>query len=120
MEAGRELDALIAEKVMALAVIDYGEGCLYFVAEPGTCGQACRNHTHMLPHFSEDFIAAFKVVENLRRDFAFELEIIPHDQAKWLCTFTDIAHRRKFYGEERTGPHAICLAALKAVGYTGS
>lgn len=111
LPAGRELDALIAEHVMGWQQVltftaDTKEGQYEWI-DPDLTSQA-------LPHYSTDIAAAWLVVQKIE---SFSL-IAPgawyaggeyHNEDRWCCeTATTIA-----YGD--TAPHAICLAALKAV-----
>lgn len=91
MKAGRELDALVAEKIFGWSKSDL-------------------EINEDISHFSTDIAAAWEVVERLRsRGYRFEVRSQP--QGFWV-----------YFGEEMsaeapTAPHAICLAALKAVGH---
>jgi hypothetical protein len=116
MKSGRELDALIAEKVMgypafAKQVLEQlgahllGEGehehCL-------VCGRGIDGTLECLPYYSTDIAAAWEVVEKLR------LAIAPGDEGGWIAASS--AYHLDAGRAERadTAPHAICLAALKA------
>lgn len=103
MQAGRELDALVAEKV-------FGEPLHYY----GYDG---------LPRYSADIAAAWFVVEKFRRGCngmvaaCVDLQVSDYpDVRDCFC---------KIYGPSTPEsiasatemPLAICLAALKAVGY---
>lgn len=116
MNAGRELDALIAEKVMHLKQLDNSQ---LFEAFPtrGFCPP---------PYYSTDISAAWEVVEKVSSSWLvkspwenvfqihftnghygnFEI-ILKLDNgdvvSQWVC------------GE--TAPHAICLASLKIIGH---
>ena len=123
MEAGRELDALVAEKVMGLEVrsitVMDSKGTH---SDVGTVDAPRRMpdgrmgvNVDKLPAYSTDIAAAWEVVEKL--GLAFELGWLPEDKGfNWDASF----------GEKRgseagtttyasTAPHAICLAALKAM-----
>src|SRR3990167_1498198 len=115
MEPGREMDALIAEKVMGWekAVNSWGNG-----ADIGW------NLPSLLPHdperrtwsrdplpYSTDISAAWQVVEKTR------VGVRPYG-AGWIAESEDAG---RMYGNSYqaiadTAPYAICLAALKAVG----
>lgn len=91
-KAGRELDALVAEKVMGVETMQK----LYpsMMAKGGA----------WLPHFSTDIAAAWEVVEKMRREgYIFDIEI-RKDYVGVNCEHCESA------------PLAICLAALRAVG----
>ena len=103
MEAGREMDALIAEKVMGLRVIraDW---------EPHNRGIKFDD----FGNYSQDIAAAWEVVEKLR------LTITPNHcypvvKARW-CVDTELKGKNDIWlvGAE-TAPLAICKAALLAV-----
>lgn len=124
MEPGKELDALVAEKVMGFSVIDNGDGPFLYKHRDYFEWQ----------NYSTDIAAAWKVVEHLRsreseqgyydvwisaaggtypywcgekRDKKNTVEIFINTGAK---------HREIARGESDISvPHAICLAALEAV-----
>lgn len=127
-EAGRELDALVADRVMCLTVgpvqviglggrihRDVGIVGPVYMMPDGREGVRAES----LPYYSTDIRAAWQVVEKLEREpngFAMTLE--SDGTTRWwgvrfwqADTFYD--------GEAETAPHAICLAALKAVGVRG-
>ncbi len=92
MKAGRELDALVAEKVM---------------------GQYFRNEWYKLyndtiPCYSTDISAAWKVVEKIKKEFVGISD--PLNCNIWECSFT---FKTSALGE--TAPLAICRAALLAM-----
>lgn len=115
MNAGRELDALIAEKVMGLHV-EWRDGRPLWVGKdlPGTplvLDGGLFGHT--IPNYSTDIARAWEVVEKfndcrLHRD--------PKDRM-WICAMNSYSAHQPV-GEAITAPLAICLAALKAVGIT--
>ena len=101
MKAGRELDVLIAEKVLGLK----RSGDLFARAE-------------WPKHYSTDIAAAWEVVEKLGRH---SLRLYaPCDEApSWMASFCVYGYRpfqdQTWKGYADTAPHAISLAALKAV-----
>lgn len=117
MEPGKELDALIAEKI-------FGEDQTPRDVDSG----------HTIPHFpkvfipyiprnySTDIAAAWEVVNHMRnkhwRDvltlFSPEQECATPWRAFFSKKFVEIDEDKFESGE--SAPHAICLAALKAVG----
>ena len=116
MQAGRELDALVAEKVMGLNIRYPTDGNVprepfYWAKdddgyeEPFAC-----------PHYSTDISAAWEVVEKLMGSgamFGFVLSVL--DDRHTTAVFSETAgHGYRGISEE--APHAICLAALKAMG----
>ncbi len=115
MKPSRELDALVAEKVM---------GGLTNIKP---CSLADGP-----PHYSTDIAAAWEVVEKIQSsEFSLSSGYCTSDQAKTNLRI-DIHKERNGYElqfMDRKGhtycaaydcptlPHAICLAALKAVGF---
>ncbi len=108
MKPGRELDALIAEKVMKLRV----EPCRS-IMEPMVLANATGHFESYIPHYSTSIADAWSVVEKLIAEGG-DVELICRDEGDprrwWEC------HLRDFSIEKETVPHAICLAALKAMG----
>lgn len=105
MNPGCALDALVAEKVMGwkstgmleLSVTD---------EEPWLDENQCEKWC--TPKYSTDIAAAWKVVEKFSSRFSMS-----RDALGWHANMTP------FVGGDciaDTAPHAICLAALKAVG----
>ncbi len=110
IEAGRELDALVAEKVM---------GRERFPGDPKmlTCrndGLSCTNPVEPEP-YSTDIAAAWQVMERLRDlcHFTVMRQIVP---SGWTvdAVFNDSIFVTSVFNE--SAPLAICLVALKAVG----
>jgi hypothetical protein len=117
MEAGRELDALVAEKVMGLI-------CSCRI-ERTYCAIHGEYHTGSLRAYSTEIAAAWEVVEKVAvKGIDFYLEKDPHRSFYW-CRFNDTIQgtfNREGYEDTRLGegtadtaPLAICLAALEAV-----
>lgn len=120
---GRELDALIAEKVMGLVLEQKctqcdGTGyvdqdrchiCHYSLGHPGV--------KKIFPkEYSTDIAAAWEVVEKiLSTGIDFTLEAGPNKTTKERYYGVSINDVDPQYSEI-SAPHAICLAALKAVG----
>jgi hypothetical protein len=89
MKPGRELDLLVAEKVMGYK----------------------RNHgVHgNVPFYSTDLAAAWEVVEKMKKNYGFELSWFMAIKKWKVCIgLASIA--------TDTIPHSICLAALAALG----
>lgn len=105
MEAGRELDALVAERVMGLEAVNDG-----WVAESFPNG----GMVYPLPEYSTDIAAAWRIVEILRpRYYMFRIFVYSCIEAQ----FQDHPNNAIAVGRSDTPAHAICLAALKAIGY---
>ena len=139
MKAGRELDVLVAEKVMGLIVSNKknGSGVSYITPKEGECyAKGADTITdgmgwvhELCPLYSTDISAAWRVVEHFK-SLGKELQIVSFsgsDEQQWSVSNCNC--ESMFYGGwEGTGageitvfsdtaPHAICLAALEAVGH---
>ena len=116
MRVSRELDALIAERVMGWELDDLPEGVVWEGNSETGGGVTART---AVPRYSTDIAAAWEVVEKIRgAGFTFSLwDNANQYAAPWDCRFT---HRddvgQKGIAIEGTAPHAICLAALRAKG----
>lgn len=132
MKPSRELDALVAEKVMGWYYIDHPYPENLWV-EPG------KRTTFFPPHFkwsmeeekkmpgisngiscpdySTDIQAAWQVVEKLKENKDHLTKItIGTILSSWLVA-VEVDDKGYFMAHEHSAPHAICLAALKAVGH---
>lgn len=94
LKPGRELDALVAEKVFGVDV-----GDIYY----DSTMQEITNFS--IPHYSTDISAAWEVVEKFGR-----FDLILNGSGAWCAEFYGSWDRS--FGD--SAPHAICLAALKA------
>lgn len=133
MEAGRELDALIAEKVMGWKRMSYMEaepGCKYPSPERITgywhsldlkeqrraedCDDYYSPEDAWSP--STDIASAWEVVEKMGRH---EISIHMRSDSNTDCVtkryYLMDYTCRALLAEAETAPHAICLAALKAI-----
>jgi hypothetical protein len=112
MKAGRELDALIAEKVMGWEYRDnfYSWGELvtpaHWIKDNGWT-------TDKTPNYSESIADAWLVVEKLRG--LGTVDLMDDDGKRWISLIIPKfkAHVR---AQAETAPLAICKAALKACG----
>lgn len=119
MEAGPKLDALVAEKVMGKDPDIWEPGDSFVVID--------QNTIKIAKPYSTDITAAWQVVEKLR------LAVIPCNDGQWYAGKDEYDHDLQWYEvimyvddphdhhsarfvHADTGPLAICLAALKAVG----
>ena len=100
MEAGRELDALVAEKVMGAKVV--------FVEN--------------VPYYSTDIAAAWEVVNHLlchgwdeKYFFRLHYDNVDLWDASFYKESSSDGGGPDVWGTADTAPLAICLAALKAV-----
>lgn len=110
MKAGRELDALIAEKVFGLKIEweHYAAGSRPMVIEEDVRGNK------MAPHYSTQIADAWLVVEKMKtNNYCFTL----YDayDPEWAALFSPRDAELNL-AEAATAPLAICLSALKAVG----
>ncbi len=132
VEAGRELDSLIQEKVMgAYFPEDRCRVCGWKLAtdiEGGCTKESCSlrpapsRRADDPPHYSTRLDAAFIVIKHIQREHGFRFDLLGHEKGYW--------HAR-FFGhpdpEQNSGQHwgdvyastpslAICGAALQSVG----
>lgn len=119
MEAGRELDKLVAEKIFGLVKIEtYGplSGLRLIVA--GYKNESTGSVIFTLPEYSQDMNAAWEVVEKIKSlsqsDGKFDTCREP-----WVGFCTRLTDYEDHFGEAfgRITPLSICLAALIAVGF---
>lgn len=131
MKPGRELDALVAEKVMGLPVIAFeGAPCPDCGGEMRYCGARswCHSACHEWKYspyraYSTDIAAAWEVVAYMENHLRGVLTLGSpcDDNPKWRAVFTKkwVADLESYpQGVEHgvTAPHAICLAALRPSG----
>lgn len=146
LRAGRELDALVAEKVMEWTEVGMGVDLAGRVNGPyGVNPQTKRGDMQTLegqilearrfddvPEYSTDIGAAWTVVEKLRWDGWMVAVIATHQGNLQACALTrgsaapfppkdtvlhSVDWRESFREQAKTAPEAICLAALRAVGH---
>lgn len=122
LKPSRELDRLVAEKIMGLIEIHVSEqtGELLHTdpADPLLAYEI------PVPQYSTDIASAWLVVEHIRKNNIRDVLTLasPSDETEyWFATFEKKWHGRAsqdLYEWEsgESAPHAICLAALKAVG----
>lgn len=109
MKPGREVDALVAEKVMGIRVT-FEQGDYWPPARPGE-----NFSTQPIRAYSTNIAAAWEVVENLNDFGSFNLKRT--GPAGWIARLRDWrATPTTIEASAPSAPHAICLAALKAVG----
>lgn len=132
MKAGRELDSLIAKYVM-----DWDKAAVrtHRIDEEGGYPKditvtfsgwsyyvGCTYKTILASEFrpSTDIAAAWTVVDKIKcnegNDGTFKLQYF---NEKWICYWDheDFLSSFEDYPQSTSAPHAICLAALKAVGH---
>lgn len=107
LEAGRELDALVAERVFG-AVVDGERSSI----DPDSAD--CWRET---PHFSTDISAAWEVVEMVYAKWNGRVRAtILRDDGGCYCKFVALTgHGIVGSAHADTAPLAICLAALESV-----
>lgn len=117
MKPGRELDALVAEKVMGIKT-EYYSGCLVEKVS-AHFEQRVYPLDYLIPEYSTDISAAWKVVERIEKRFVLQKVFLPHsDQPSFSAHFSN-EKVIDFWREGSVAPtasHAICLAALKTIG----
>ena len=105
LKAGRELDLLVARKVMGLTKDDHAVTC-------ASCAGAGESYGVM--PYSTSIAAAWEVVEKVIYPKMWQL--VPGESGSW--TVTDMMDDNWCWVvivEAETAPLAICLAALEAV-----
>lgn len=118
MTAGRELDALVAERVMGWKVFRNGEhGSHRWEAETDRGTLRVIDSSYSGDGFSPstDIAAAWEVVEKMRDDH-WLLDLRSGFIETRAC-FTR-AHAGEYVAQEKSTPLAICLAALAAARAT--
>lgn len=120
MSAGRELDVLVAEKVMGGKVEhdwdDFDGGDISRCRGCGFFDQDDTKPKFCIPCYSTDIAAAWEVVEKLRESH-FKQAALNFHPTEICVQFWDVSAQR--YQPSicaSTTPLAICHAALKAVG----
>jgi len=129
MPAGREMDALIAEKVMGWNILTKPDGYRYWADTDGefACGVPPEEgyfedeeDLHLLKwHPSESILWAWDVVEVLRGKF-WSTTITQWDHSRKTVVTCEYRsgrgeHKAPLYADADTAPLAICRAALLAV-----
>lgn len=104
MKPGRELDALVAENVFGIESTTISPTGIDVLVKKGT--------VRPIPHYSTNIAAAWEVVE---RFSYFTITQSKLDKELYHAEFKGRLGEF-FIAEGESAPHAICLAALKAVG----
>jgi hypothetical protein len=143
MKPGRELDALVAEKVMGWSrktitvakqyhgqnewdppqTVSWGSDAIVQGNKVYTFDRDDQpTNAEEMPKYSTDIAAAWEVAEKLHKD-SWRLELVTSEllgpdmggaSARFACKAAVRGHVTE---HADTAPHAICLAALKAVGH---
>ncbi len=112
MKAGRQLDDLVAEKVMGWAMVTESEFGLCWKVLLPTGGFEFRSD-ESAPPYSTDMVAAMQLVETLADTHGFFLgKHGTPGRLPWCCRFGV----EPGITEGDTAPLVICIAALRAVG----
>lgn len=117
IKPGPRLDALVAEKVF---------GCTPYIGPSAQyeCGCSPMNPEHetminswcVIPKYSTSIADAWQVVEKIEKDFAIQISSDGDAKIIWYC-YLENEDKGVWVNEKAdTAPHAICLAALKAIG----
>lgn len=113
MAAGRELDRLIAEKVMGWKLVDP----IKYPADK-YCGFPPGQQFDYIPKYSTEIAAAWPLMERITKDkrFYYGVEMITHLHSNgWLIVvFGESKKYHDIYVFAETAPLAICRATLKA------
>ena len=115
-EAGRELDALVAERVMGWTRVVRARETLWQSPKAGTWPIVASR----LPHYSTDIAAAWQVVERMRAD-GWVCEVFGSDTANaegYSVTLWRPDTSGSSVTQNATAPLAICRAALAAIDAT--
>lgn len=110
MKPGRELDQLIAKKVFGL---DLPISIVYFPGETPASVELC-------PFYSTDIASAWLVLETIN-PVSIERTMLVSGKIQWTVLFCNprLPEPKSYYDGRVTAesaPHAICLAALRALG----
>lgn len=115
----RALDARVHREVMGHTIPEVCPMCNGTGKGEGhgaglTCW-ACSVGTPVVPAYSSDIAAAWRVVERLQQDgYSIRLS---NKTMNWCWWCYIIGEETESVVQESTAPEAICLAALKAVGH---
>ena len=125
MEPGRDLDALVAERVIEKDIV-WQHWCGEESPEPYFADATGCDEGGLVPPYSIDTAAAGEVVEKMHSEgYLMALITQPGPNGKITARFRKDPFRspHKWFErwlrsieEERLVPHAICVAALKARG----
>lgn len=114
MKPGRELNYLVAEKVMGWKYHDSMIPCIY---PPGLLPYQ-NIYGHEVPNYSTDIGAAWEVVEKFDFLYLYRWNNQPCkfecDPGEWECKLSEKG-TDGFLGIGKTAPEAICKASLLAV-----
>jgi hypothetical protein len=112
MKASREMDALVAQKIMGWEMVTESEyGLCWKVPQPDGRFEFLSDES--APHYSTNMMAAWLVVEKLSDTHGFFLgKHGTPGRPPWCCRFG----AETAVTEGHSAPLTICVAALKAFG----
>ena len=124
MKPGRELDALVAQKVLGWTNIEWVD--LKHASEkevkgspPDAVASPYTGHKQQfnIPKYSSDIAAAWGVVEKVNKDLSFEVKVLRENVlgVRYDCIVWTGLDRKINITSEISAPHAICLAAIQAL-----
>lgn len=123
MKAGRDLDALIAEKVTNLPNIHIVTGNHHHANGLVYGKHLLTGYPESVPFYSTDIAAAWKVVEKIPMTVHAPGASYAHGEYAnsddaWLAEarMPGIEYYNTVTSKGQTSPEAICLAALKTLG----
>lgn len=104
LNPGRNLDVLVAKKVMGAMTPDYSFGN----------AEVKSLYVDQVPRYSTDIAAAWEVAEKFENVSVVRINA---NDGQWYAELDGKTNDyRRSIAFASTAPHAICLAALKAVG----
>lgn len=123
MVPGRDLDKIIAEKVMGWTncheVDSAHAGTLLQGVKPGEIPSIYTGAVRetYVPNYSTKIEAAWEVVEMFKEkgDYKIEISAYPKDKLWTIKAFHREGLSKSCTTSAETLPHAICLAALKSI-----
>lgn len=125
MEAGRDLDKEVAERVMGLIPCgqwrqEYGGWGMAMLGAgdiwiKGQCGHSNCYPTEAPSKYSTNLIAAFDVAELMDARHGLRLSLDRWGGEPWWAEFADAGWEYGAQFTSTTAPHAICMAALNAL-----
>ena len=117
MPAGKEMDILVAEKVMGevpcIAWSVYRSAPPMFIKDAESCGHKDCYPLDFPAHYSTNIAAAWQVVEKVMTGTVWECYITQQFDG-WSCLFA-APDKSDAYGVGESASLAICRAALLAV-----
>lgn len=120
MKPGKEMDQLIAERVLGRKAMLMPGGGLHFMDIPvpkTPDGRVMASPYTFVPHYSRDIAAAWEVVEKLAPDgFVLYRSWDVKSKPVWVVAQDCQDTLASELARHESAPAAICLAALKAVG----